>query len=56
MTKPYGLVNQKLCYIQMLLDIEKSGEEDKDRSGEWLVNKNQASQSEFMSLPKFTKL
>ena len=23
--KPYGLVNRKLCYIQMLLNIEKSG-------------------------------
>ena len=25
--KPYGLVNQKLCYIQMLLNVEKSGEQ-----------------------------
>ena len=28
----YGLANQKLCYIQMLLNIEKSGEQDKESS------------------------
>ena len=26
LAKPYGLANQKLCYIQMLLYIENSGE------------------------------
>ena len=31
-------LNQKLCYIQMMLDIEKSGEQDKKRCEEWLVN------------------
>ena len=38
MATPYGLANQKLCYIQMLLNIEKSGEQGKERSLEWLVN------------------
>ena len=38
LAKPYGLANQKFCYIQMRLDIEKSGEWDKERSKEWLVN------------------
>ena len=33
-----GLANQKLCYIQMVLNTEKSGEQDKERSKEWLVN------------------
>ena len=32
LAKPYILANQKLCYIQMLLNIEKSGEQDKERS------------------------
>ena len=32
------LANQKLCYIQILLNIEKYGEYDKERSKEWLVN------------------
>ena len=32
LAKLYGLANQKLCYIQMLLNIEKSGEQD------WLLN------------------
>ena len=27
-TRTYGLANQKLCCIQMLLNIEKSGEQD----------------------------
>ena len=26
LAKPYGLANQKLCYIQMPPDIEKPGE------------------------------
>ena len=26
--EPYGLANQRLCYIQMLLNIEKSGGHD----------------------------
>ena len=26
MAKQYGLANQNLCYIQILLNIEKSGE------------------------------
>ena len=34
----YGLANQELCYIQMLLNIEKSGEKDKERLQECLVN------------------
>ena len=38
MAKPDGLVNQKLCYIQMLLNIENSGERDEEHSDEWLVN------------------
>ena len=28
LAKPYGLANQKSCYIQMLLNIEKSVEQD----------------------------
>ena len=28
LAKPYGLANQKMWYIQMLLNIEKSGELD----------------------------
>ena len=32
LAKPYGLANQRLCYIQMLLNIEKSGKYDKERS------------------------
>ena len=28
LAKPYGLANQKLCYIQMFLNIENSGEQD----------------------------
>ena len=32
MAKLYGLVNQKLCYIQILLNIENSGEQNKERS------------------------
>ena len=31
MAKPYGLANQKLCYIQVLQNIEKFGEQDKER-------------------------
>ena len=27
-----------LYYIQMILNVEKSGEQDKERSWEWLVN------------------
>ena len=38
LAKPYGLANQKLCYIQMIVKIEKFGEQDKERSQEWLVN------------------
>ena len=38
MAKPYALANQKLCYIQVPLNIEKSGEQDKEKSREWLVN------------------
>ena len=26
LAKPYGLANQKLCHIQMLLNMKKSGE------------------------------
>ena len=38
MAKPYGLASQKLCYIQMLLDNNKNGEQDQKYSQEWLVN------------------
>ena len=38
MAKLYGLANQKLCYIQMLLNIEKSREQGQERSEEWLMN------------------
>ena len=38
MAKPYGLVKQKLCYIQMLLNAEKSGEQDQECSKDWLVS------------------
>ena len=38
LAKPYGLANQKLCYIITMLNIEKSGEQDKERSQEWLLN------------------
>ena len=38
MAKLHGLANQKLCYIRMLLNIEKSGEQDKEHSEKWLVN------------------
>ena len=35
LAKLYALANQKLCYIQMLLNTEKSGEQDEDCSLEW---------------------
>ena len=38
MAKPYGLANQKLCYIQIVRNIEKSGEHDLERTEEWSVN------------------
>ena len=38
MAKPYGLANQKLCYIKMLLHTEISGKYDKEHSEEWLVS------------------
>ena len=38
LAKPDGLANQKLCCIQMLLNTEKSVEQDLERSEEWLVN------------------
>ena len=38
LAKPCGLANRKLCYIQMLLDIERIGEQDKERPKEWLAN------------------
>ena len=38
LAKACGLVNQNLRYIQMLLNIEKPGEQDKECSEEWLVN------------------
>ena len=37
--KPYGLAN-KLCYIEMLLTLEKSGEQDRERTEELLVNRD----------------
>ena len=38
MAKPYGLANQKLCYVQMLLNVEKSGEQDQECSQECRLN------------------
>ena len=38
MAKRYGLANQKLRYILMLLNIEKSWEHDWESSALWLVN------------------
>ena len=38
MAKPYRLANQKLCYIQMSLNINKGLENDREQSKEWLVN------------------
>ena len=43
--RPYGLANQKLCYIPMLLNNEKSGEKDQEVSKEWLVNTDPGSYS-----------
>ena len=41
MAKPYGLANQKSCYTYILLNVEKNLEnETKERSKEWLVNKD----------------
>ena len=37
------LANQKLCYIRVLLNIEKSGEQDQESSQEWLVNRDPGS-------------
>ena len=34
----YGLANRNLCYIQILLNIKKSGKQDYERSEEWLWN------------------
>ena len=39
----YGLANQKLCYVQMRRNTEKSGEQDWEHSKEWLVNTDQSS-------------
>ena len=38
LAKPYGLADQKLCYIHMPLNVEKSRQLDKEHSKEWLVN------------------
>ena len=38
LAKSYGLASQKLCYIRMRWNIEKSGEQDKEGSLEWLVS------------------
>ena len=38
LAKPYSLANQKLCCIQMLLNAEKSEEQDEECSQEWLVS------------------
>ena len=32
LAKPYRLANQKLCYIQMRLNIEKSGEQGREHA------------------------
>ena len=32
------LANQKLCYIPLLLIVENSGEQDRERYKEWLLN------------------
>ena len=43
LTKPYGLANQKVRYIQFFffLNIEKSGEQEKVYSKECLVHTDQ---------------
>ena len=43
----YGLANQKLCYIQMLLNIEKFVQQDEESSLKWLVNMNDPSASDL---------
>ena len=40
LAKPHGLANQKVCYIQVFLKIEKSGEKDKEHLIEWSVNRD----------------
>ena len=40
MAKPYGIANQKLCYFQMPLYIDKSW--DENASGEYGPRKNNA--------------
>ena len=52
MAKPYGLANQKLGYIQMFLNIEKSGQQDKERCTEWLVNMDPGNFSIEFLLPR----
>ena len=37
LAKLYGLANQKWYYFQMLLNLDKSGEQE-EHSSEWLVN------------------
>ena len=32
LAKPYGLANQKLCYIQIVLNIDQFWEQDKECS------------------------
>ena len=38
MVKSYGLANQKLLYIQIILNVEKFGGQKLKRFKEWLVN------------------
>ena len=35
---PYGLANQKLCYIQILLNVERPGDKAKNvlKNGRWI--------------------
>ena len=37
MAKTYAFANQKFCYIQIVLNIEKYVEQDYEHSKEWLV-------------------
>ena len=40
-----GLTNHKWFYVQILLNIEKSKEQDKERFKEWVMNRDKVSLS-----------
>ena len=56
LAKPYGLANQKLCYIQMLLDRDKSGEQDWERSKRMVVEYRPRAHTYFVSKMQFFSL